>query len=159
MSKFRGKVQEGSPSKNGQQPLQQCHEYNSCASIQITRMTRDRQPVCATIWDLGKKSCQTFSPSETPKVLLLFQPLISVLKYSTWMIAGVDLECQFSGLPQLETNMWRAFLLVCLCLICPLQTAGWQERCSLPPGIAWKRWILTGLSSAIQRWWVGNVHP
>ena len=47
----------------------------------------------------------------------LFQPLIFVPEYSTCSIAGMELECQFSSLPQLDTNRFLAsFLLVCLCL-------------------------------------------
>ena len=65
------------------------------------------------------QSHKKFSLSTTPKVHRLFQPLIFVPKYSTCMTAGTELECQFSGLPQLETSTCTAFLQVSLCLTCP----------------------------------------
>ena len=41
-----------------------------------------------------------------------FRPLISVPKYSICLIAGVELDCQFPSLPQLDTNCSVSFLLV-----------------------------------------------
>ena len=51
---------------------------------------------CGRSWT----NCNIFSLTKTPKVHLLFQPSISVLKCSTCMIAGLELVCQLSDFLQ-----------------------------------------------------------
>ena len=67
-----------------------------------------------------KRSCEPFSLSMTVKVHFLFQPLIFAPRHSTFLIAGTMLKCRFSGLPLLAMITVIAFLLICLCLECPL---------------------------------------
>ena len=82
------------------QPAKGPLQNNPCASIQITRMAGDSKTICATVGYFGR-SREPFSLSMTVKVQLLFQPLISAPRYSTCLIAGSKLECQFSELPRL----------------------------------------------------------
>ena len=68
------------------------HEHDSCSSIQVTRIPRDRSTFFVGLANLGYK--------------------VSLPKYSKFLIAGVESDCQFSSLH-------RSFLLVCLYLIFP----------------------------------------
>ena len=61
---------------------------------------------------------ETFSVMKTPKVLTLFQPLISEHKFSTCMTVEADFENLFTGLPQLAWGTGTASLLVCLSTFC-----------------------------------------
>ena len=83
-----------------------------------------------------KGSCKPFSLSMTVKVNLLFKPSISAPRYSTCLIAGTKLKCQFSDLPQLVLITVIAFLLMWLFLECPLTFCNSLTKRMLQPRMA-----------------------
>ena len=83
--------------------------------VQFLFANPDHQNTEGSVDDLhrfGKlwlQSYKIFSLNMTPKAMLLFQHLISVPKYSTCLIAGMELECQFSSLPVTRPVVQRHF--------------------------------------------------
>ena len=60
MSRLRGKVQIGWPPYTVNSPFFECHEYNSCASVQVARMARDRSTFCTAVGSVGCKATRKF---------------------------------------------------------------------------------------------------
>ena len=68
---------------------------------QNTERSDDGLHRCGRSW---LRSYKEFSLERTPIPHTLFRPLISVPEYSTYLIACMELQCQFSSLPQLDTH-------------------------------------------------------